>query len=191
MAASATAFGDNSTMPDGTQFPMWEKPLHFTKTYYVEAQSRNADDSGPGTKERPFKTINHAAPKPAYCRGQTHISSAFLSRMPTTAAISVHLSVSDLSWRLPAAVSLVEAGSTIVLRRTPLAYEPAPPLQTINCDVEGALQDLEALAGDLPDAQQDAVAMQRPERNALRMSISSVHCGSSTGFVKESPLSGI
>jgi hypothetical protein len=33
--------------------------------------------------------------------------------------------------------------------------------------------------------------MQRPERNALRMSISSVHCGSSTGFVKESPLSGI
>jgi hypothetical protein len=61
MMASAIAFGDNSTMPDGTQFPMWEKPLHFTKTYYVDGQAKNADDSGPGTKERPFKTINHAA----------------------------------------------------------------------------------------------------------------------------------
>jgi len=31
--------------------------------------------------------------------------------------------------------------------------------------------------------------MQRNERDALRMSISSVPCGSSTGFVKGSPLS--
>jgi hypothetical protein len=48
-------------MPDGTQFPMWEKPQHFTKTYYVDNQLKNADDNGPGTKERPFHTINHAA----------------------------------------------------------------------------------------------------------------------------------
>jgi Right handed beta helix region len=61
MMASAIAFGDNSTMPDGTQFPMWEKPLHVTKTYYVDGPAKNADDRGPGTKERPFKTINHAA----------------------------------------------------------------------------------------------------------------------------------
>ena len=61
MMASAIAFGDNSTMPDGKQFPVWEKPLHFTKTYYVDGRAKNADDSGPGTKERPFKTINHAA----------------------------------------------------------------------------------------------------------------------------------
>ena len=60
-AVAATAFADNSTLPDGTQFPMWEKPLHFTKTYYVDVQAKNADDNGPGTKERPFKTINHAA----------------------------------------------------------------------------------------------------------------------------------
>jgi len=25
---------DSSRLPDGTEFPMWEKPLHFTKTYY-------------------------------------------------------------------------------------------------------------------------------------------------------------
>lgn len=48
-------------MPDGTQFPMWEKPLHFARTYYVDGQAKNADDSGSGTKEHPFKTINHAA----------------------------------------------------------------------------------------------------------------------------------
>lgn len=61
MMASAVAFGDNSTMPDGTQFPVWEKPLHFTRTYYVDGQGKNADDNGPGTKEHPFRTINHAA----------------------------------------------------------------------------------------------------------------------------------
>lgn len=61
LMASVVAFGDNSTMPDGTQFPIWEKPVHFTRTYYVDGQARNADDSGPGTKAHPFKTINHAA----------------------------------------------------------------------------------------------------------------------------------
>ena len=59
--ASAAAFGDNSTMPDGTQFAVWEKPMHFTRTYFVDGQAKNADDEGPGTKEHPFKTINHAA----------------------------------------------------------------------------------------------------------------------------------
>jgi len=58
---ATAAYADNSTMPDGTQFPMWEKPLHFTKTYYVDIQARNADDKGPGTREYPFRTINRAA----------------------------------------------------------------------------------------------------------------------------------
>ncbi|HUV68022.1 MAG TPA: right-handed parallel beta-helix repeat-containing protein [Terracidiphilus sp.] len=58
---AAAAHADQSTLPDGTQFPTWEKPLHFSKTYYVDGQAKNADDNGPGTKERPFKTINHAA----------------------------------------------------------------------------------------------------------------------------------
>jgi hypothetical protein len=51
----------SSTLPDGTEFPFWEKPLQFTKTYHVDGQAANADDAGPGSKERPFKTINHAA----------------------------------------------------------------------------------------------------------------------------------
>ena len=48
-------------MPDGTEFPMWEQTLKFSKTYYVDCQARNADDSGPGTKDHPFRTINRAA----------------------------------------------------------------------------------------------------------------------------------
>ena len=58
---AATAFAGNATLPDGTEFPVWEKPLHFSKTYYVDCQAKNADDNGPGTKEHPFRTINHAA----------------------------------------------------------------------------------------------------------------------------------
>jgi hypothetical protein len=59
--AATFAFADSSKMPDGTQFPVWEKPLHFTKTYYVNVEAKDADDNGPGTKEHPFRTINHAA----------------------------------------------------------------------------------------------------------------------------------
>jgi hypothetical protein len=59
--ASAVAFADSSRLPDGTEFPMWEKPLHFTKTYYVDCDAKNADDNGPGTHDHPFRTINHAA----------------------------------------------------------------------------------------------------------------------------------
>jgi len=61
LLAAASAFADNSKMPDGTTFSSWEKPLHFAKTYYVEGQAKNADDAGPGTRERPFRTINRAA----------------------------------------------------------------------------------------------------------------------------------
>ncbi|HSW49627.1 MAG TPA: DUF1565 domain-containing protein, partial [Bryobacteraceae bacterium] len=53
---------DSSTrLPDGTEFAFWEKPLTFSKTYYVDGNSAAADDSGPGTKERPFRTIGKAA----------------------------------------------------------------------------------------------------------------------------------
>jgi len=48
-------------MPDGSEFPLWEKPLHFSKTYYVDCQAKNADNNGPGTKEHPFRTIGKAA----------------------------------------------------------------------------------------------------------------------------------
>jgi parallel beta-helix repeat protein len=56
-----SAIASSTTLPDGSEFPMWEKPLHFSKTYYVDGQARNADDSGPGTQERPFRTIGRAA----------------------------------------------------------------------------------------------------------------------------------
>jgi Right handed beta helix region len=46
---------------DGREFVSWEKPLTFTKTYYVDNQAPKADDKGPGTKEKPFRTINRAA----------------------------------------------------------------------------------------------------------------------------------
>ena len=48
-------------MPDGTEFPNWERPLQFSKTYYVDGNSPGADDAGPGTRERPFRTIGKAA----------------------------------------------------------------------------------------------------------------------------------
>jgi hypothetical protein len=48
-------------MPDGTEFPTWEIPLQFSKTYYVDGNSPSADDAGPGTRERPFRTIGKAA----------------------------------------------------------------------------------------------------------------------------------
>lgn len=59
--AAAAALADSARMPDGTEFPMWEKPLHFSRTYYVNGQAKIADDNGPGTREQPFKTINKAA----------------------------------------------------------------------------------------------------------------------------------
>ncbi|HEX4286721.1 MAG TPA: right-handed parallel beta-helix repeat-containing protein [Terracidiphilus sp.] len=55
------AFASNSTLPDGSEFPAWEKSQHFSKTYYVDGPAKNADDNGPGTQDHPFRTINKAA----------------------------------------------------------------------------------------------------------------------------------
>ena len=41
--------------------PFWEQPLTFSKTYYVDGSSPRSDDRGPGTLERPFRTIGKAA----------------------------------------------------------------------------------------------------------------------------------
>ena len=64
--ASAAAKGKSgadgsSRLPDGTEFPRWEQPLTFSKTYYVDNASPNADDNGPGDRARPFGTIGKAA----------------------------------------------------------------------------------------------------------------------------------
>ena len=51
----------NLRLPDGTPFPLWEQPLTFSKTYYVDNGSSKADDNGPGSSARPFRTIGKAA----------------------------------------------------------------------------------------------------------------------------------
>jgi hypothetical protein len=51
----------DSRLPDGTEFVSWEQPLTFSKTYYVDNNSPQADDNGPGDRARPLRTINKAA----------------------------------------------------------------------------------------------------------------------------------
>ena len=50
-----------SLLPDGSEFPRWEQPLEFSRTYYVNNGASNANDNGPGDRTRPFKTIGKAA----------------------------------------------------------------------------------------------------------------------------------
>ncbi len=61
IAQGDTTASANLRLPDGTAIPLWEQPLTFSKTYYVDNQSSKADDSGPGTSARPFRTIGKAA----------------------------------------------------------------------------------------------------------------------------------
>ncbi len=53
--------GTGVLLPDGREFVSWEKPLQFSKTYYVDNLNPKASDANPGTKDRPFLTINKAA----------------------------------------------------------------------------------------------------------------------------------
>ena len=55
------AASPDARLPDGTELVSWEQPLKFSKTYYVDNNSAKADDNGPGTSARPFRTINKAA----------------------------------------------------------------------------------------------------------------------------------
>ena len=59
-AANGTASND-TLLPDGTSYAPWEQPLKFSKTYYVDNNNAKADDNGPGTSARPFRTISKAA----------------------------------------------------------------------------------------------------------------------------------
>lgn len=59
--ANSASVAAGSHLPDGTECVSWEQPLKFSKTYYVDNNSAKADDKGPGTHERPFRTINKAA----------------------------------------------------------------------------------------------------------------------------------
>jgi hypothetical protein len=57
----AAVRASSNRLPDGTEVQSWEKPLTFSKTYYVDGKAANADDNGPGSRERPFRTVNKAA----------------------------------------------------------------------------------------------------------------------------------
>jgi len=46
---------------DGREFKTWRPALTFSRTLYVNGSAANASDDNPGTKGRPFKTINRAA----------------------------------------------------------------------------------------------------------------------------------
>ncbi len=52
---------EDNRLPDGTQHVSWEQPLTFSRTYYVDNGSAAADDNGPGSSDRPFRTIGKAA----------------------------------------------------------------------------------------------------------------------------------
>jgi hypothetical protein len=58
---AAANSASNSRLPDGMEFILWERPLTFTKTYYVDGSSNKSDDRGSGSLKRPFRTIGKAA----------------------------------------------------------------------------------------------------------------------------------
>jgi len=53
--------GTGVLLPDGREFISWEKPVQFSRAYYVDNQNPRAADSNPGTRELPFLTVNKAA----------------------------------------------------------------------------------------------------------------------------------
>jgi hypothetical protein len=53
--------GTGVLLPDGREFVSWERPLQFTRMYFVDNRNPRAADSNPGTKEQPFLTVNKAA----------------------------------------------------------------------------------------------------------------------------------
>ncbi len=48
-------------LPDGKLFEFWDDRTQYRKTYHVACESPFAADHNPGTPDKPFKTINHAA----------------------------------------------------------------------------------------------------------------------------------
>src|SRR4029077_3573976 len=59
----------------------------------------------------------------------------------------------------------VKLGAAIVFRSAPVSLEQSLTHQPKQTGIERALFDEQCIAGDLPDAQQDAVAMQWAERD--------------------------
>ena len=52
---------DNTLLPDGQEFKMWEVPMNYTATFHVAREMAGASDENPGSAEKPWKTISKAA----------------------------------------------------------------------------------------------------------------------------------
>ncbi|MFC1713911.1 right-handed parallel beta-helix repeat-containing protein [Candidatus Poribacteria bacterium] len=48
-------------LPDGSEFSTWEEPCTFSRTWIVNQKHPAADDSNPGTEDKPLLTISAAA----------------------------------------------------------------------------------------------------------------------------------
>ena len=48
-------------LPNGDKFAFWANETSYSKTYYVDVQNPKASDDNPGTKAKPFQSINQAA----------------------------------------------------------------------------------------------------------------------------------
>jgi hypothetical protein len=51
----------SARLPDGMVFPFWEDETDYKNFLYVDCNNSEASDKNPGTKEKPFKTLNAAA----------------------------------------------------------------------------------------------------------------------------------
>jgi hypothetical protein len=51
----------SAQLPDGTGFAFWDDETDYQRFLYVDTNNGAADDKNPGTKDKPFKTINAAA----------------------------------------------------------------------------------------------------------------------------------
>jgi hypothetical protein len=61
MVATAAMAADVVRLPDGSAFTFWERPLTFSRTYYVDGGASTAQDGNDGTQAHPFRTIGRAA----------------------------------------------------------------------------------------------------------------------------------
>lgn len=61
LLGSIFIYSQKNRLANGDTFIEWEKSQNYSKTYYVDNNSPNGTDNGPGSKEVPFLTIGKAA----------------------------------------------------------------------------------------------------------------------------------
>ena len=83
-------------------------------------------------------------------------------------AMWFQLSASVRSWRSAGGGEAIELGLALVVGLAPLASEEALVLEAEERGIERTLLDGELVAGDLLDAEQDAVTVERAEGDCLQ-----------------------